>query len=512
MIRSSSIALAEAIAVAVNTDNVIEVKPLIAGLNSESHGSAMYQDDFRSEIVKVTTDITAHGPLLELASEKLAESLRNGLDMITQYGVPFAKAIANEVSMLYTKTRLQQIVFGQLEYDFVNVDDPFFDSPVFPTEVKNSSLGYTGVSLAALRRLEFNYPSDDDILAYINSEHPDIVAIVSDTEYELGAAASLVFDEHSLGQNFVSRDLVFDFTKIKSMEINRLLKMYVIVSKMYASEEPVSWLVKGSLADYREYVNLLWNGLTRYLIGLKEIALAYKSRVVAMTELRPVTVGLHPNADFDTARFLQGSVRIFYTNQALDTVEKAGISFSEWLIACLWSRFNKNDIAIVDLLSNADAVNKWADEYYRSVNDALAGKARSAFIKQAAAAGTRFMHSAPLLRGRIDELRDQNQMVDTWFTNSLINEYEKAYYQVSARLGENTSDLASESDGNPTLDALLSGSLVPAFLRAIKCDTAAAIIEHTYVTGEVKETPERQRERLHEALIKIIIDNSFSGR
>lgn len=512
MIRPSSIALAEAIAVAVNTDNVIEVKPLIAGLNSESHGSAMYQEDFRNEIVKVTTDITAHTPFLDLTSDRLAESLRNGLDMITTYGVPFAKAIAGEVGMLYTKSRLQQIVFGQLNYDFVNVDDPFFDSPIFPTEVKNSALGYEGVSLAVLRRLEFNYPTDEDILKYINSEHPDIVEIVNDTEYELGAAANMVFDEHSLTQNFVNRDMVFDFTKIKSMEINRLLKMYVIVSKMYASEEPAPWLAKGSLTDYREYVNLLWNGLTRYLISLKEIALAYKSRVVAMMDLKPVTVGVHPRADFDTARFLQGSVRIFYTNQALETVEKAGISFSEWLIACLWSRFNKADIAIVDLLSDAAAVNKWADEYYRSVNDALIVKARSAFVKSAALAGVRFMHIAPLLRDRVDELRDQNQMADDWFTNSLLGEYEKAYYQVAAVLNGDSSEVASEADGNPTLDALLAGSLVPAFLRIVKCDTAAAIIEHTYVTGEAKETPERQRERLHEALIKIIIDNSFIGR
>lgn len=513
MIRPSSIALAEAIAVGVNADTAIEVKPLLAGLNELSHGSAMYRDDFREEIVKVTSDITSHSTVLDLTSTKLAESLRGGLDMISTYGVPFAKALAQELVMMYTPDRLQQIVFGQLEYTFINVDDPFFDSPMFPVEVKNTSLSYTGVSLAALRRLEFNWPTEEEILAYVNSSHPDVAEIIQDTEYELGSAGCTLFDESALGQLFVNNNLVFDFTKVKSLEINRLLKMYVILSKMYGSEEPVSWLVKGSLADYREFVNLLWNGMTRYLIGLKEVAAIYKARTVALAETRPITVGIHPVADFSDARFLQGSVVIYYTDKAMDLLEKAGVSFSEWLIALLWSRVNQSDLNMTELLSDKATVDKWATAYFMTVNTALKGKAQTVFIKTASDAANRFVATNPLLAERVSELCDNNTLPENWFRAAMGLEYEKAYHTVSECLGKYDSMApVSDSDSNRALTALLSSNLVPSFLRAIKCDTAAAIIEATYVVGETADTAERQRERLHEALIKVIINHSFAGR
>lgn len=513
MIRPSSIALAEAIAVNVNTDTAIEVKPLLAGLNELSHGSAMYREDFREEIVKVTSEITSHGAVMEVTSTKLAEALRGGLDMISTYGVPFARALSQELLLMYTPARLQQIVFGQLHYSFINVDDPFFDSPMFPTEVKNTNFTYSGVSLAALRRLEFNWPSEEEILEYVNSKHPDVVEIISDTEYELAMAAGTLLDEQELSRMFINSNFTFDFTKVKSLEINRLLKMYVILSKMYGSEEPVSWLVKGSLADYREYVNLLWNGLTRYLIGLKEVAGIYKARTVALAELKPVVVGIHPEPDYSDARFLQGSVCIYYTNKAMDLLEGAGVSFSEWLIALLWARANKTDLNLIDLLSDKNAVTKWSSDYYTSVNTALNTKAKTVFIKTASNAAGRYLAGSPLLCERVMELCDKNQLPANWFHAAMGDEYEKAYHTVVQSLGQhNSMDPVPEGAPSVVLTALLASNLVPAFLRAIKCDTAAAIIEATYVTAEVADSSERQRERLHEALIAVIISHSFSGR
>lgn len=513
MIRPSSIALAEAIAVGVNTDTAIEVKPLLVGLNELSHGSAMYREDFREEIVKVTSDITSHSAVLDATSTKLAESLRGGLDMISTYGVPFAKKLSQELMLMYTPDRLQQIVFSQLEYSFINVDDPFFDSPMFPTEVKNTSLSYTGVSLAALRRLEFNWPSEEQVLEYVNSNHPDVAEIIQDTEYELGRAGCTLFDEAELGRMFAHNNFAFDFTKVKSLEINRLLKMYVILSKMYGSDEPVSWLVKGSLDDYREFVNLLWNGMTRYLIGLKEVAAIYKARTVALAESKTITLGAHPSPDFSDARFLQGGVVIYYTDKAMDLLEKGGVSFSEWLIALLWARVNQTDLNMVELLSDKATVDKWAGAYFMAVNTALKGKAQSVFIKTASDAANHFVATNPLLAERVSELCDKNMLAENWFRSAMNLEYEKAYHTVSECLGKyNSMEPVSESDSNRVLTALLSSNLVPSFLRAIKCDTAAAIIEATYVVGETADTAERQRERLHEALIKVIINHSFEGR
>jgi len=127
MIRASSVAIAEAIAVAVNSDTPVKAKDLVAGLNEQSYGSAAYGADFRDEIVRVTTHTTAHSAVKEATSDALAATIRGAFDTIKNYGVPFAKALSAEIGMLYTSDRLQQLAFSQLRYNYVNVDDPFFD-------------------------------------------------------------------------------------------------------------------------------------------------------------------------------------------------------------------------------------------------------------------------------------------------------------------------------------------------------------------------------------------------
>lgn len=512
MIRASSVAIAEAIAVAVNSDTPVKAKDLVAGLNEQSYGSAAYGADFRDEIVRVTGHTTAHTAVQEATSDALAATIRGAFDTIKNYGVPFAKALSAEIGMLYTSDRLQQLAFSQLRYNYVNVDDPFFDSAIYPTDVKNTSLEFTSISLDALKRLEFSYVSEDDVKEFVNTQHPDVVEIMENSDFDASRAANSITDWYELCQLFVNKNEVFNFGQIKSLEINRLLKMYVVLTKMYAQEDPVKWLTKGTLADYRQFVNLLWNGMTRYLLVLKQVANAYKQRVVAYAEIEPVTLADHQHSDYSGARFISGNVQIFYTNQALSVLEDSGVSFNEWLVALQYARFNKVQLEQVATLADAAVVKRWAGEYYKSIDTALSAKAKAMFVKTAAARALKFLGETPLLNERIRAVCPQGVLIQDWFENSMGLEYEKAYYAVSKALAAHTDDGATLDSGvgdGVVIHALMGGSLVPVFLRALKCNLAAEIVEATYVSVELTDDIVAKRQRLHKSLIKLIVNNSI---
>lgn len=513
MIRPESIALAEAIAVAHNSDTPLRAKNLVAGLNEQSFGSAMYTDGFRSEITQVTGMSTAHTQVLEATSEKLAAVIRGGFDMIKNYGVPFAKALAAEVGVLYTSDRLQQLAFSQLSYNYIDVDDPFFDSQVYPTEVKNTALDFTSVSLEALKRLEFNYASDEEISEYVKTAHPDVSGVLSNPNYALSNAGNGLFDHYTLTRLFVEKNGVFNFSVIKSLEISRLLKMYVILTKMVTDESPVSWLSKGTLSDYREFISLLWNGMTRYLISLKQVANAYRGRVVAIGEIQPVRMSPSPEKEYEGTKFLSGDVQIFYTNKALNALETHGISFNEWLVAIQYARFHQVQLDPVACLSTPDVVREWTDKYYKSIDTSLSVKAKALFVKAAREQALKYLVTTPLLVDRVKELCGPNQMTDNWFDSKIGLEYEKAYYAVSAALAAKRGE-SNELGGTPgcdsvVLEALMSGTLVPTFLRAINCNLAADIVEATYVSTEGTDTITDKRQRLNVSLIKLVVKHSI---
>jgi hypothetical protein len=276
----------------------------------------------------------------------------------------------------------------------------------------------------------------------------------------------------------------------------------------------VKWLASGSLADYREFVNLLWNGMTRYLISLKQVAKAYRSRVVAIGEIEPLRMADHPSKDYEGAKFISGSVQIFYTAQALETLEQNGISFNEWLVAITYAKFNKTDLNPAATLASPEVVKQWASAYYKSIDQTLGTKAKTLFIQAARARSLKFLLETPKLNDRVRSLCDGKFMVEEWFTAKIGLEYEKAYYAVSTALaaagqgGGGPIDVEVGHD-NVVLQALMAGGLVPAFLRAVNCNLAADIVEATYVSVETQEDTAAKRERLHLALIKLIVRHSL---
>lgn len=518
MISKDSIALAENIAVAIPEGVTVPESALLAGLNSVSHGAFPYNDNFRDQIVDVTSNVTEHTEVMQHATTRMAEIIRGAFDMVKTYGVPLGNAIAADLDLIYSAKDLRYIAQGNLEVKYANIDDPFFDSSIYPTlaQVKNTQLAFNSVSLDVLQRLEFNtWPSVEVLRDFINTKHPEVLSIIEDPDECLGNAFECLSSVAGLRSVFVNNGgLVFDFTQVKSVRINLLLKMYVLIGAMYLSEQPFS-LEKGSLEEYRQYVELLYSGITTYLVQLKRVVESYRARkAVLVVNEQPKLIDHTPVNASHSVKVLKGCVTVFYSNEAMALAEQHGVSLADCAFAWVYGMATGRPQGLLDLLQSKEKVDELTGEYHGAIHQIMEGKASAIFQASALASAAKFVNERPQLREALAAtLGNENASSATLLDKHLASEVEKLY-ALFAAAKENPSGAggAPVSDDYKArcLDAIMKTKLIPNFLGLIGCELASEILELTFVRTESEDNLRDKRERLHAAVIELLASKLLS--
>lgn len=514
MISRDSIALAENIAAHLGADQVVPASPLLAGLNEESYGALAYTPEgWREQIADVTGDTTSHSVVMEAGTTRMAEIIRGSFEMVKTYGIPLATAIADGVSLLYTPERLSGLSSRELCIRFANVDDPFFHSSIYPTEVRNTALNFDGIGLEVLERLEFNWVNGETIKEFLATSHPEVLAIIDNKDCSMEYAAEVLTGLGQLKDKFhCTEGGAFDFTRVKSIDINLIMKMYIIASKMYASEKPVDWLMKGSLEDYRAFVELIWNGLTVYLINLKKIAEIYRGRKLTIVDNKSIDmVTITPSEELGVAlKVLSADVIVYFTNEVLKEAEGLGVSLADVVIACLLARVSGKNVAPTDMLANKELVQEVLGTYHSSLHNSMEGRSHEYFHESALRAMAKFVtENEAAQQALMKTTGGDGTSVLTLIREGMSNDIEKLFHLFSS--GNNTYSGGAEirTDGTSPerercITAVLQTKVVPNFLRLLGCDLAAEILEITYVSQEVEDNLVGQRQRLHAALIEML--------
>jgi len=503
MIRESSIALSELIAVGGGS---FRPSPVIAGLNGESGGALAFTDNFRQEIMDATKG-NMHTEALEASSDRLAEIIRESLENIRNYGVPMARKVLADTSLLYSRQQLQSLTEQLVEVQYVNVDNGFFESPLYPTEVRDKTLTYTGVDLNAAKQLKWRWPDQKEILDFIAASHGDLVAILEDDDESLSDACSRISDLGELQNLFVNKDGIFDFSQVKSVRFVLLLKMYVLLTKMYFSEDPAPWLQTGELSTYRSFVSLLWNGMTLYLTKLKQTVQVYRQRQLVIVPEKQPSLTVHSQSQFGDTRFMQAKLKVFYTNAILDKIQAANVGFTEAIMGYYWASLTGSPMSIVDFIADVSRGRGHAKAYYDHIHEKLTTQSKALFIKGGVKAIFDFISETGPLLARANAVRGGNQMLQTWVQEKFAGELEKAHYILAERFsGGDVIDIAPGSEGaDPRLDTLLETTLVPAFLRACGATLTADVIEATFVDTSKEDNVMDKRERLTVAVINELV-------
>lgn len=512
MISRDSIALAENIAVAMG-DTAVQPTEILAGLNENSYGALPYTENWREQLVDVTSTVTPHTEIKEAATTRLAEIIRGAFEMVKTYGVPLATEIANAASVLYTPERLSTLSTQNLRVQFANVDDPFFNSSIYPTSVRNTALSFTGVSLDVVGQLSFSWVSNDTLKEYLNTSHPEILAIINSTDADLSWAMESMTSIDNLRRMFVcSEGGAFDFTKVKSININLLLKMYILISKMYAASAPVEWLNEGSAENYREFVELMWNALTTYLIALKKVMEIYRGRKLVMVENKTTDMtSVVPNQHLGVSlKVIEADVTVYYTFETLKEVEGHGMAMMDMVIAVLYGRSTGRTIGMTDLLGNKALCQELIAAYTSTLHNAMEAKSYDFFMSATLKAIAKFISDRPAAQeALVRATGDSGSSTLTIVRERLKSDIDKMYYLFSANQAKLGGGNEVTVDGidpyrDACIDTVLQTRLVPTFLRLLGCDLAAEIIEITFVTQAGEDNLIGQRQRVHGALIEML--------
>lgn len=513
MIRQSSLALGELIAV---TNPVVKPTEIIQGLNGVSQGLHAYSENFRQEIIAATSgDETEHTAVLDTASDRLAEIIRGAMENISAYGKPLALAIGKNAQVCYSKEQLRSIAGEHFKHQFVWLDDPFFDSPVYPKEVKDKSFTYTNISLDVLKGLTFEYPTEEQVMEFVNSSHADVVEILRQRDCSVTAAAFCLTDLEALHDWFVTnREGNFDFTRVKMLDSERVLKAYVILTKMYASDGPVPWLKAGSLEDYRVFVNLLWNGMTTYLLHLRNVVINYRDAQLVVVDDGPVRLVDGKSRTEPGVKMLEANTKVYYTDAVLEAITGKNCSMSEVVLGYYWDRLTSGQSrSSTDMLKNPEVFQAKANEYYNYVNEKLSTHAASRFVQTGLVTILEFISTNENIMHRLHEIRGETgEMLSSWVRDTFTQELERCFIELNGSGVDFASGLVAEGEEGVSIsDVVMSSRIVPQFLRALRCNLAADLLEDTFVTQAQEDNVADQRQRLAVSVINLIVKLSLEA-
>lgn len=498
-----------------------EVKPsgIIAGLNEVSYAVSPYSPTaLIGQAMEVTQNLAPHTEYMDLATTEMAKVVRGAFDMVKTYGVPMALAIADGVSCLYSVDSVLRTIRSELDIKYINVDDPLFNLGIYPVQVANKSLSFEAVNFSMMERLKFGYVSDTDLIEWINSKHPEIVAVLEDKSTSVYGAVFSMTSLDGLRQAFKIMDNgLVNFTEIKNIDVPQLMKMFVIASKMFMTDKPVPWLEEGSLEDYREYTGLLWNGLSRYLINLKEFTNLYRAREIVVVDETPVRYKeITPHEALGVkVNVVEGKVLVFYTGAIMRAITESGTAISDVTVAYLYSRVKGKSFSLKEMANNKLTVSGLMDEYVAEVSGVIHGRAQQVFCESAAIAIAKFIDGNEAAKEAMyTALGDRGSMTATVVRERLGAAISKLYSIYSSRVGKGDGDLAiaDESDSQTLIgerkkeciNIILSTDIVPVFLNLLGCNMAAAIIVATYVTQDKVFSAVDERKQLHSALIEVL--------
>lgn len=516
MISKNSLMLAEML------DGVVlpETTDVIHGLNNVSLGAFPYTGDYKNEIVQVTAG--QHTDVMEQVADKLASILRQAQYEIRDIALPIAKRVADVASELTVNNHVavNSLIDGSTNVVMMNVDDPFFNSPLYPTEVSNTMMSFRSANLGVVRRLSFDAPTDEEVLAFINTGHPEVSRILAACEDGCGLSTTAV-DLTTPAKSFAAKEndgsgsLIVDFGVVQNKEnldVSRLLTMYVLITKMKTSEDPVSWLKVGSLADYREYVNLMWNGMTQYLIVLKQFCAAYASRGIVLNNVENSKL-----KDVNGIRVVTCDATVYYTSEALQQLIEEGFSLRELIIGSIWHKLTGTQMSWVtgaDLLTNAGERQQWYNGYVSYLREEIEKNSLDLFLTQAPKVLTESIRGDSVLFPVFENLvGEKGELVETFVTREFKEALRSAHVTIRQLIKESGTDFltASEEDRKATvLGFFLHTGFVAHFLRTTGSTLSADIVEKTNrVVSREEDNIANKRCNITVALIDVIVGLCF---
>lgn len=269
---------------------------ILDSLEETVYSAVPYTGNFETEVIDHTSEIDSlHTQVVSETTTLLAEKIRASMGYIKDHAVPFTKKVVEKVNTRFNNDDIfSTTVKGTHGLKLCCVDHPFLNSPLYPERQKNVSVDFGVFNAEVLRKFKLDGVDEEQLSSLASVNHPDLETFWQEGNYNVRELMNEVFNINTyldMGiARSVSGEVHIDFKVVKNYELPKLFNMYLLLSKLRASDG-VYGISGVSLDEYRDTVICLWEGFNNYLPMLKVMCNNY--RTLGLTLLADVEQSKH---------------------------------------------------------------------------------------------------------------------------------------------------------------------------------------------------------------------------
>lgn len=284
---------------------------------------------FRDQVVEQSKD-PEFIALAEEVAKMIGDELHTSSVRIKEHVIPLLGEIAAKVKETVSINSVLEKTVRHLKIRYSCIEDSFFDSTLYPNGTKGTSLSY-----ATFKLDDKSFPSgmlenteiSQDVLKGFMVNHPDINHLFSDVD----DVSEAIHDIHSYdfwAKTFTKNGIDCDFNRVDCFESRKLFRIYIVLSKLRASETLLFPVKNISLEQYKTLINELWEGMNVYLTTYKIVCRNYAQdglTILKGSEYRLIDA----EVDDVKMRLLQGDCHVLYTRNFNNLLDEQNLSLPE---------------------------------------------------------------------------------------------------------------------------------------------------------------------------------------
>lgn len=508
MLKESSISLAELL---LNSGTQKSYKPgeVIQSISENSYGVAPYQVDnattLKEELRETTLNNVVHNEIMDAASTKLADIIRNSLYDIRRYANDIIVLTANNVHR--GDSEIEDT--GASAVRFVSSDCPLINSDIVPKETPKApsiDLESGFITLDSGRNISFKLTGKKDILELI-PETNGLRGLVEENTEEDFFLAGGVFDE--LGSRTEGDDYHFD--SITNVNNNKLFVLYLLSVIAQTKKEPLDLFSNISLTQYGLIMQLIrvvagnelirrkadYSSMSRLQLVIRGTSGLMAKRMVIDDNEGPHRIEMRGN---------EGPLPVvYYSQNFLDNLASQGIAIRSVVNGYFYEKLVVDQNAsvasvVADPAKYRDitiAQRKEIEDFKAlSIVDELSKEVMSSFVE--------YISKDEVLLASVNE-RASNEGITgpEYLTKGLGETIRKLIFSVRKELALAT-DYNWTKRNDLVTNAVINSSIVSDFLRLIGSVTAAEILENTEHLSKT-DGQDKRKEALARSVVQKII-------
>lgn len=477
-----------------------KLSPVVEALCAASYTTFPYSHvDAVEQIAEVCNGSSEQHALMNEASERIANGVRNGLKQISSYVKPIVESLTNRLNGWGDgfMTDVVNEVHNEAHMTFVRMDCPMLSYSFYPTEVRNVNIDYSAVdakSVAnAMSLLSASMTPEklSEILASSSSELQHLYGEVDLMElYSCFAENGSLYlgCKRFLGADIDRSEGRLDFTSVFNVKVPEVLALYTMAKCFIVNDDILPFVTGASLDEFRNRMKYVCSLIECTLVKYKELmkTLAPHQFRVIHQNLKQVQSTTADNG------LLRGNMTVGYTEKLINQLEESQVcSLSQ--LALGWVIGRRNGKTFNGAIESINDIKESYDAY-------IAGLTKKSKER-----------TTQVIGKIVNEVIREKQIYFAKLRNDVVATETQSLETISARLAPAIKEFITGFNEFviereiPVGNYVANSPLIVAITRAFGMVFAARILELA-TTAEPGLDDRGRRERLAEAVVETIVE------